>query len=76
MKIYDTSNNLLAIVMRNNDITQGKNFVTNNDNEFHSIKEKSLKDISILTKKGLSGTLQRFLYLLKGRWKLKFMIMI
>ena len=34
MKIYDTSNNLLAIVIRNNDITQGKNFVTNNDNEF------------------------------------------
>ena len=57
MKIYDTSNNLLAIVIRNNDITQGKNFVTNNDNEFQLasfslIKEKSLKDISIHKRKG------------------------
>ena len=34
MKIYDNSNNLLAIVIRNDDIRQGKNFVTNDDNEF------------------------------------------
>ena len=34
MKIYDNSNNLLAIVIPNDDIRQGKNFVTNNDNEF------------------------------------------
>tara|TARA_A100001011_G_scaffold42455_1_gene40084 strand:+ start:4425 stop:4817 length:393 start_codon:yes stop_codon:yes gene_type:complete len=34
MKIYDTSDNLLAIVIRCDDIRKGKNFVTNNDNEF------------------------------------------
>ena len=34
MKIYDNSNNLLAIVIRNDDIRQGKNFVTDNGNEF------------------------------------------
>ena len=64
------SNNLLAVVIRNNDITQGKNFVTNNDNEFQ-LASFSLDKGEVIKRhfhpdqKGLSGILQRFLYLLK-----------
>jgi hypothetical protein len=34
MKIHDENKNLLAIVIRSEQIEKGKNFVTNNDNEF------------------------------------------
>jgi hypothetical protein len=34
MKIYDIEGNLLAIVIRSKDIVDGKNFITDNNNEF------------------------------------------
>jgi len=34
MKIYDIEENLLAILIRSKDIVDGKNFITDNSNEF------------------------------------------
>ena len=43
MKIHDSNNNLLAMIIKNDDILEGKNFETNNEDSFQ-IASFSLKE--------------------------------
>ena len=53
MKIHDSNNNLLAMIIKHDDILEGKNFETDNEDSFQIASKKvpKLRDIIILNKK-------------------------